>query len=782
MRMILVARRGPSLAAALAFASRLGPLAAQTLPPPPTAAESYQAAFTDLAALAPVAGQAADVEHLVLTRDVGRLTLERGTLYRLSPVLGRTVGVVFRGEGRFSFAPADPAEQSQLRRFAGAAALDDPITEAILIFADSTDDQLRGLAFAPAAVPAEVADHARDLVSSLKGDKRGSFDAGVLEPILNGERSGLFLARIARARGDPVVFELDPRLSEPVQLYRPVSRRRWGAEWALVAQVPQFRSAAGPAGVAAYRQRLDVSRYRMDVRLEELVTSNLELRGAATLALRAEEAVGPWLLFRLHPKLAADSARLASGEAAPVFKADDSGDLWVRVGRALRRGDTLSLTLYYHGDVIDRYGDFFFVDPAAAWFPVNGQGQSYATFDVTFHSPSQYVLVGTGERTDSAVAGRVLQTRWVTRRPTPFATFNVGLFENRPSHLPDAPPVRVFLSDQAHGLLRRQLAARGIQILEQRHMSEAVATDVSNSLKLFGYLFGDSPYESFDVTEIPYPEGVSFPGLIELSWGTFANTSLDGFDEFFRAHEASHQWWGNGVLPGSYRDAWLAEGLASFCGLWYVQVVRKHNDEYFRFLDQYQADIRNDQAEAGPIAIGYRNATPDLPRGYDVIVYEKGAWIFNMLRVLMLDLGTMRDDRFLAMMRDYYRTYRGSPATADDFQQVVERHLGMPMGWFFDEWIRGTGIPEYHVAWRADSADGGRHRVRFRISQEGVPPDFRMPVLVSVDLGGQRTARFRLDVRGSQGEYTSPPLPAEPRGVVFNDLHSALARVSMERW
>jgi hypothetical protein len=788
MRTILRMSGGTAIAAALALSSLPGALAGQTPPPPappaPGAAESYQAAFADLARLAPVAGQAADVRHLVLTRDVARLVLERGKLYWLSPVQGRTVGAVFRGEGRFTFAPDLPAEQVELKRIADSTTLDDSITEAILIFADSTDAQLGSLTFTAGDVPGEVADHVRDFVNSLKGDKDGSFDAGILEPILNGERSGLFLARLTPTRGDQVLFELDPDLSEPVQLYRPVSRRRWGAPWALVVQLPQFRSAAGPPGVAAYRPRLDVNSYRMDVVLHELVSGNLELRATATLALRADEPVGPWLLFRLHPKLTADSARLATGRAAPLFKADESGDLWVRVGgdRALRHGDTLSLTVYYHGDVIDRYGDFFYVDPSAAWFPVNGQGENDATFDVTFHSPSQYVLVGTGDRVDSALAGRVRETRWVTPRPTPFATFNVGLFEDRPSRLEGAPPIHVYLSDEAHALLRRQLASLGVHILEQRHMAEAVAADVSNSLKLFTYLFGPCPADHFNVTEIPYSEGVSFPGLIELSWGTFANTSLDGFDEFFRAHEAAHQWWGIGVLPGSYRDAWLTEGLASFSGLWYVQAVRKHNNEYFRFLDQYQADIRADREAMGPIAIGYRNATPDAPRGYTVMVYEKGAWVFHMLRNLLLDLSTMRDDRFLAMMRDYYQSYGGRPATVDDFRRVVERHTGMPMGWFFDEWIEGTGMPEYRVAWHAESAEGGRWRVRFRVSQEGVPASFRMPVLVSVDLGGQRTARFRVDVHGAQGEYLSPLLPAEPRGVVFNDLHSTLARVGMERW
>ena len=319
-------------------------------------------------------------------------------------------------------------------------------------------------------------------------------------------------------------------------------------------------------------------------------------------------------------------------------------------------------------------------------------------------------------------------------------------------------------------------------IPQQSHMRENVAADVSNSLKLFTNLFGECPYGHFYVTEIPYYEGVSFPGMIDLSWATFQNTSFDGFDEFLRAHEVAHQWWGNGVHPGSYRDAWLSEGLASFSALWYLQSVRKHNDEYLKFLDQYKADIKDERDDAGPIWIGYRNSTPSVRRGYDVVIYEKGAWVFHMLRILMLDLTTMKQDRFKETMRDYYESYRGKPATTEDFQRVVERHSGVPLDWFFDEWVKGTGIPTYHVAWRSEPAGEGKYRVRMRVAQEHVPVDFLMPVLVSVDLGGNRFAHFRVTVQGSQAEYQSPLLPGEPKDMKFNDLSSVLADVKMEKW
>lgn len=71
---------------------------------------------------------------------------------------------------------------------------------------------------------------------------------------------------------------------------------------------------------------------------------------------------------------------------------------------------------------------------------------------------------------------------------------------------------------------------------------------------------------------------------------------------------------------------------------------------------------------------------------------------------------------------------------------------------------------------------------RRSITQEGVPDEFKQFVLVSADLGDQRFAHFRLAVHGGQTEYLSPLLPAEPKGLTFNELHSVLAEVKTERW
>lgn len=746
------------------------------------ATAGYMDRYRELQNLAPDPGRVADVNHLVLTRDVGQLTLEHGQLYFLSPVGGRTVGAVFRGSGTFVFAPPVPTEQAELQRFSGSPSLNEAVTEVILLFADSTTpQQLRALTSAPGNPPPDLAGHVRDMVESLRGDNEGAYNEEVIGPILNGDTTGLFLAHIERTHGGPVLFKIDPTANEAVQLYRPVNKARWGANWAVVTEFPPETQASG-SGAWWYRKRLTVPSYRMDVRLTPTGSADLDFAASATLSLRAEEPLGPWLLFALHPKLLVDSARWTGGDAAPVFKAKDNSDVWVRAPHRLATGDSLSLTLYYHGDLIDRFLDWFYINPTAAWYPMNRQGMNHALFDLTFHSPNWYPLASVGERVDSSESPKVMTTHWITRTPTSYATFNLGLFTNHRIQQPGAPTIDVMLSDDAHRELRRYLTLQGERIPEQSHMSENVASDVSNSLKLFTQLFGDCSYPHFFVTEIPYNEGVSFPGMIDLSWSTFQETSLDGFDEFFRAHEVAHQWWGNGVQPVSYRDAWLSEGMASFSALWYLQAERKHNVEYFKFLDQYKNDIHDDRDDAGPIWIGYRNSTPSARRGYDIMIYEKGAWVLHMLRIMMLDLSTMKEDRFTETLRDFYQSYRGAPATTDDFRRVVERHMGVPMDWFFDEWVKGTAIPTYRVAWSPQPAANGRFTVRMRITQENVPVDFQMTVLVSADLGDGRFAHFRVPVRGGQSDYTSPLLPVEPRDLKFNDLGSTLADVKMERW
>lgn len=735
-------------------------------------APTYETVYADLRAIEPRADRVARVANLVLTRDAGTFTLVAGTVTLLSPVAGRTVGAVFEGLGTFAFAPPSTIEQDRLQRFEHKRSLDDRFNELVLFFTDSTLAQFeRALQFGPGEVTNSRRLLARGSLDYLGDDDTKSFDPDLMAGFLNQDQNGVFYAQINRIDGGPVMFMFDPLEGEAVTLARRAPRIAWTREPEVICKFAAGgAAAAGDSAPVERRATATIADYHLDVTLTQTMTGDMAFATAARLRVTAATALGPWVAFELFPKLRLDSARTPDGRPLAAFRGKDADEVWVRLDRRLEPGDTRDIVLAYHGDLIDRVGSFYFIKTSISWYPLSLDGRSYATFDITFHSPAHLRLASVGERTDSSVVRRVLTTRWTSVGPIRNASFNLGLFEDYTVREADVPPVTVLVSEEAH----RQLS----QILtQQRKMKETVGTDVVQSLRFFQRVYGAPDASRFYATEVPDLHGEAFPGMVNLSWATFQQTDLEGQDLVFRAHEVAHQWWGIGVDYATYHDQWLSEGFADFSGLWYLQTALRDNNKYFGVLRHWRADIMLHKDEPSPLWLGYRTTTSKDQTGYQALVYEKGAWVLHMLRMMMLDLQTMKEDQFTDMMQDFYRSYRGRRASTADFQRVVERHIGMPMDWFFQEWVYGTAIPTYHVSNSTDRLPNGKFRVTLHVSQDNVSDDFRMYVPVAVDLGDRRVVRFLVNVRGAESQIVLPLLPSEPKGVKFNDLEGVLCEV-----
>lgn len=723
--------------------------------------------------LEPDPAQAATVRNVVLEREGIRLELQEGTLWFARPLGDRVVAAMFTGRGRATLTPPSKVEQGQMKLVLGDSTLDAPLDGAFLLFADSTADELRSsLTFGPVDPSSDAKSIVNEAFDYLRLRDEETIDPGVLLPLLNGTTSDLFYAHVDRRRGGPVILVVDPNDRERVQLR---ARARGVSAFRATEGVSQFDPSGAPAiGDAAPGPV--VSKYVMDVRIDRSAMGEARFSAQASMDITSPVAAGPWVPFFLATKLEIDSARTADGTSLPFYKHKDGSMLWLLLPAPLEPGETLPVVLHYRGDLIDRYGDFFFIKSSTAWYPRPLDVRSYSQFDLTFHTPENYRFASVGELVDSAVTDRMLTTHWVSRGPMRNASFNFGLFDDDYRiDTGDGPPVTVFYSDRA---------SREMGVLPISKAKERVGQDVSESLRFFSTMFGPLLVKHVYATQIPYAHGEAFPGLIHLSFITFAakESGRGDFDQFFRAHEVAHQWFGIGVDFATYRDQWLSEGMASYAGLWYTQVAQKKNDYYFDELRRWRADLDVRRNEVGPIALGYRTASPRDGSEYDLVVYRKGAWVVHMLRVLLLDLRTMSDDRFTAALRDFYQTYQGKRASTEDFRHVMERHAGADLGWFFDQWIRTSAMPEYRWAWRTEPAPDGRHRVFLRVEQRGVPDDFLAYVPVTIKLAGGQEGRLRVKVTGAQSEMELAPMPSAPQDVVFNDLEGVLAKVSKVSW
>ncbi|HEX2249782.1 MAG TPA: M1 family aminopeptidase [Gemmatimonadales bacterium] len=732
-------------------------------------AASYEERYAEVVRSPEKANLLAAVEGLVIERDVARFVFESGHFYLLTSVGGRVRGAVFLGRGTFNFTPPSAIEQERLARFQKTRSLAAPFSSVVLMFADSTLAELQGkLAFRSGEAPLEVRQRFKDALEYIGEEDSQSLDPDFMSAFLNDRSSGVFYAAVGTTSGSPLMFMLNPHEIEAVSLSQKVSRYTWSRRSEVISKFPTGRQMRSRQITGERVNDAIIRHYRIETWLKQTGSGDLGFAAAAELDITAPAPVGPWIAFSLFEKLRVDSALWENGGPATVFKGKDASLLWVRLPGQLAAGESRKLKLYYRGDLIDRYDDFFFIKSSAQWYPRPLEGRSLATFDLTFHSPKGKMLASVGERVESSVSGQTETTRWVSAQPIRNASFNLGLFKDYRIEEEGIPPVTVLVSEDAH---------RRIGYLRQKNMKEVVGADMAKSLRFFQHTYGQVPVKQFFATEIPWGHGEAFPGLVHLSWVTFHQTDQEGLDELFRAHEVAHQWWGIGVDFASYHDQWLSEGFATFSGLWYLQTVRKNNEKYFRFLQRWRNDMLVNREERAPIWLGYRTYSSKDDTGYGVMVYNKGAWVLHMLRILMLDLKTMNEDRFTEIMRDFYRSYQGKRASTDDFREVAERHAGADLGWFFDQWVYGTEIPAYRVTYRTEQAGVGQFRVKLQVLQENVSEQFLAYVPITLDLGQDRVARFRVKVQGPKSEIELPLLPASPKSLRFNDLEGVLAEV-----
>lgn len=263
----------------------------------------------------------------------------------------------------------------------------------------------------------------------------------------------------------------------------------------------------------------------------------------------------------------------------------------------------------------------------------------------------------------------------------------------------------------------------------------ATGQEVGNSIRVFDEFFGPYPFAKLSVTNIPYSYGQGWPTLLYISALSFLDPTQrhvlgipDDYriSDFFRAHETSHQWWGQLIGWKTYHDQWLSEGFAQFSGNLYVE-FRENPGQFLNRLKQDKQELLDKDGygrvydSLGPIWMGQRLSSDRTPDCYARVIYDKGGLVLNTLRMMLMDPHVRDPDAaFIAMMHDYVQTFAGKAASTEDFESIVNKHMtaamdidhNHKMDWFFDEYVYGTGVPVYTLSYQiADQiADVGNGR------------------------------------------------------------------------
>jgi aminopeptidase N len=187
--------------------------------------------------------------------------------------------------------------------------------------------------------------------------------------------------------------------------------------------------------------------------------------------------------------------------------------------------------------------------------------------------------------------------------------------------------------------------------------------------------------------------------------------------------------------------------------------VRYSNDSAFREVmrsAKAKLEVKNKDdipvERAGPVWLGTRLTSSKFPKGYDELIYNKGAWIVHMLRYLLTDPVTGSDEPFRAVVREFLATYKDKLAGTEDLKAAIEKKLparlnlegNRKLDWFFDEWVYGMGIPAYRISYSVTAQASGGFLLKGKIIQEKVSEDFMMPVEVFAHYGTADAPHERL--------------------------------------
>ncbi|HKM91689.1 MAG TPA: M1 family aminopeptidase [Candidatus Acidoferrales bacterium] len=724
------------------------------------------------------------VENVDIARDRVHILLKDGTIEFTEPAAGIPFGAVFHGHGSVEALPPNATEEHQLELFTkGGEKLSFSFDEAVFSSTDGLFEEIAKQVKWKGGGPADDLYARRQLA---REDVGGQYLPRLFKSVLSGDpkRTAYFLADLKADDGKWV--EIVDDAMEPEEML--VSR------WTQVGPfIPHDVWMQFPAGDRDPRHVYDDPVARMDFlipsyKIEASVAENADLDATVHVSVQPRFSGEKVLLFELDSNLRLSSVKDAQGGTLDFIQARESKDRIQSYGEYVavvlreptQAGRTEVLDFRYGGKrAVRKVGDGNYFCESFGWYPVPFASEFGATqfavrsdFELTFRSPKHYTLVATGGKVNETTEGNTRITSWKSEIPLAVAGFAFGGYKSYTEKAGNVD-VQVYANEAPDSNLSTiQLTATfgpdsemtsAMGNLSAAALVKPIGDETANTVRLFQNYFGPYPYKQLTVTNIPGAYGQGWPGLLFLSWLTFLDPTQrhaiglrDSADvrltDFFRAHETSHQWWGHRVGWKSYHDQWLSEGFAEFSGMLYVSVRRDQKE----FLGQMHREMdllrktdthRHTVEQLGPIWMGLRIFSSQTdPSSYQNLIYSKGGYVLQMLRMQLYDGRTQDTDRlFKAMMQDYCHTFDNKAASTEDFKAIVEKHMipamdldgNHKMNWFFNQYVYGTGIPEYKFSYKVEATADGKTHVTGELRRSNVPDSWKDVVPLYAQIGGK---------------------------------------------
>ncbi|AXG73831.1 T9SS C-terminal target domain-containing protein [Flavobacterium arcticum] len=404
--------------------------------------------------------------------------------------------------------------------------------------------------------------------------------------------------------------------------------------------------------------------------------------GVVTTTFLAKEDM-PDITFDLASQLTVSMATMGGEEL--IFEQNTNDELIVNFPTPLIEGSENTIIVTYSGQPpLDSDGFntgnhngipeiWTLSQPYGAkdWWPCKQDlNDKIDNIDVYITAPSEYESVSNGmEQSQIDNGNGTTTTRFQHNFPIPayliaIAVTDYTIYEQTAGTAPNTFPIVNYLYPESADNSTAQLAV------------------TPSIMELFEDLFETYPFH-----EEKYGHAqCSIPGGMEHTTVSF----MGSFGRELIAHELAHQWFGDKVTCGSWKDIWLNEGFATYLS----GLVVEHMDSE-EFFPAWKAD-RIEYITSLPDGNLYLTDTDTTSVGRifsNRLTYNKGAMVVHMLRYKLGDT-------------DFYqgvKNYLADPelaygyAKTPDLQAHLEAVSGMDLNEFFQDWVYREGYPSYTI-------------------------------------------------------------------------------------
>ncbi len=346
---------------------------------------------------------------------------------------------------------------------------------------------------------------------------------------------------------------------------------------------------------------------------------------------------------------------------------------------------------------------------ARDWWPCKQDlNDKINSIDVFITAPSEYVSVANGLEPEApVVSGALKTTHFHHNYPIPayliaFAVTDYQVYNQQGGLGTTASPFFPIVN-----YLYPETAAASITSL-------AVTPTIIN--------FYESKFGAYPFRNEKY-------GHCEFGWGGgMEHTTVSfmgGFSRSLIAHEMGHQWFGNKITCGSWRDIWLNEGITEYLS----GLTTEFLDGNLAFRTWKTGKINSVTNHTGTTNVYLTEAQAlSVNRIFSgTVTYNKGSMVTHMLRYKMGDL------MFYQAMNNYLSNinYAYKYAVTPDFQGQLEAVYGSSLTEFFNDWIYGQGHPSYNIT--VQNVAGGQAKIVVNQTQSNASVSFfEMPLEILV--------------------------------------------------